>query len=90
MRIILPSQEFEVPDGDRCIHWDGSNISCQFFHQDTVHISNGDAQHSGLGFGGGSITHYSCKLFRRGLGEYRYGYGVSKPNWCVNETSTYN
>ena len=84
MKIKIPARTVEIPDGDYCYHYDSEKrewISCQFYYQYSNYISAIDAQQSGLGVSGGSITFGVCKLFDQGLS--LDGNSVSKSEDCL-------
>ncbi len=89
MKIIKPEVIAEVPDGNRCVSWspqesrEGKDFKCTFFRDDSKTISAREAQQSGLGYSGGTISFFRCALFDVGLTQYEYGHGVCKAAQCL-------
>ena len=85
MKITIPQETAEVPDGNRCVSWKQGEESfrCQFYLERTDYISAEGAQHAGMGFGPTSITFYSCAAFRDSL-RYQYGDGAYKCPACLS------
>lgn len=78
MKIIIPEQVVEIPDGNRCVSWsikenqDGTTFQCSFYTERKNHYSGNDY-----------ITIMSCAHFHSQLGSYKYGDGVYKLEECL-------
>jgi hypothetical protein len=87
--LVTITRSARVPsDPARCVNWayrtnmpKDQNFRCEQLRDETVHLSDRDAQSSGLGVSGGSILSFSCALFNVGL-RHQYGHGVLKCAEC--------
>lgn len=89
MTKITRTVSADVPsDPERCVNWaflngmpPEQNFRCAQLQDASINISDRDAQSSGLGVSGGTISSFVCKLFDRSL-RHKFGDGVFKCDEC--------
>jgi hypothetical protein len=94
MTKVTNTSTVEVPDGPVCVNWGYRTFMpkelefhCPAFRDESQHLSASDAMASGLGYSGGTIRAYRCRLFDVGL-DYEFGVGPKKCNACLKQSGT--